>query len=153
MYFRRVGFPLCFRHISIKTSIKWTLKKVALILTRVLDFPISDSCFFLFVLFLWREGFCILLSIICLNCACTQLFLPTKIYLVKAMLFSVLMHGWDSWAMKKAEHSRVDAFELWCWRRFLRVPWTARISSQSILKEISPGTDIEAECPVFGHLM
>ena len=152
MCLSRVGFPLCFRHINIKTSIKWTLKKVALILTRVLDFPTSDSCFFFFF-FLRMDSFCILLSIICPNCACTQLFFPIKVHLVKTMVFSVLMHGWDSWGIKKAEHSRTDAFQLWCWRRLLRVPWTARRSSQSILKEISPGTDVEAECPVFGHLM
>ena len=64
--------------------------------------------------------------------------LPTKIHLVKAMVFPVAMHGCESWTLKKAEHRRVDAFELWCWRRLLRVPWTARGSNQSILKEISP---------------
>ena len=65
--------------------------------------------------------------------------LPTKVHLVKAMVFPVVMYGWESWTVKKAEHRRIDAFELWCWRRFLRVPWTARRSNQSILKEISPG--------------
>ena len=64
--------------------------------------------------------------------------LPTKVHLVKAMAFPVVMYGWDSWAVKKAECRRIDAFELWCWRRLLRVPWTARRSNQSILKEISP---------------
>ena len=64
--------------------------------------------------------------------------LPTKVHLVKAMVFPVVMYGCESWTVKKAEHRRIDAFELWCWRRFLRVPWTARRSNQSILKEISP---------------
>jgi len=64
--------------------------------------------------------------------------LPTKVHLVKAMVFPVVMYGCESWTIKKAEHQRIDAFELWCWRRLLRVPWTARISNQSVLKEISP---------------
>ena len=84
--------------------------------------------------------------------------LPTKVHLVKAMVFPVVMCGCESWNMKKAEHQRIDAFELWCWRRLLRVPWTARRSNQSILKEISPeysleGVMAEAEAPIFGHLM
>ena len=65
--------------------------------------------------------------------------LPTKVHLVKAMVFPVVMYGCECWTMKKAERQRIDAFELWCWRRLLRVPWTARRSNQSILKEISPG--------------
>ena len=65
--------------------------------------------------------------------------LPTKVYLVKAMVFPMVMYGCESWTIKKAEHWRIDAFELWCWRRLLRIPWTARRSNQSILKEISPG--------------
>ena len=65
--------------------------------------------------------------------------LPTKVHLVKAMVFPVVMYGYESWTVKKAERQRIDAFELWCWRRLLRVPWTARRSNQSILKEISPG--------------
>ena len=69
--------------------------------------------------------------------------LPTKVRLVKAMVFPVVMYGCESWTVKKAEHRRIDAFELWCWRRLLRVPWTARRSSQSILKEISPGMSLE----------
>ena len=69
--------------------------------------------------------------------------LPTKVYLVKAMVFPVVMYGCESWTVKKAEHRRIDAFELWCWRRLLRIPWTARRSSQSILKEISPGISVE----------
>ena len=69
--------------------------------------------------------------------------LPTKVHLVKAMIFPVVMHGCESWTIKKAEHQRMDAFELWCWRRLLRVPWTARRSNQSILKEISPGYSLE----------
>ena len=69
--------------------------------------------------------------------------LPTKVHLVKAMVFPVVMYGPESWTIKKAEHLRVDAFELWCWRRLLRVPWTARRSNQSILNEISPGCSLE----------
>ena len=69
--------------------------------------------------------------------------LPTKVHLVKAMVFPVVMYGCESWTVKKAEHQRIDAFELWCWRRLLRVPWTARRSNQSILKEISPGISSE----------
>ena len=78
---------------------------------------------------------------------------PTKVHLVKAMVFPVVMYGCESWTVKKAEHQRTDAFELWCWRRFLRVPWTARRSTQSTLKEISPGifgrNDAKAETPVL----
>ena len=72
--------------------------------------------------------------------------LPTNVHLVKAMLFPVVMYGCESWTVKKAERRRIDAFELWCWRRLLRVPWTARRSNQSILKEISPGISLEAWC-------
>ena len=84
--------------------------------------------------------------------------LPTKVGLVKAMVFPVVMYGCESWAVKKAEHRRIDAFELWCWRRLLRVPWTSRRSNQSILKEISPGTSLEGKMlklklQYFGHLM
>ena len=84
--------------------------------------------------------------------------LPTKVHLVKAMVFPVVMYGCDSWTIKKAEHRRVDAFELWCWRRLLRVPWAARRSNQSILKEISPGCSLEGlmlklKLQYFGHLM
>ena len=84
--------------------------------------------------------------------------LPTKICLVKAMGFPVVMYGCESWTVKKAEHHRIDAFELWCWRRLLRVPWTARSSNQSILKEISPGCSLEGlmvklKLQYFGHLM
>ena len=80
--------------------------------------------------------------------------LPTKVCLVKAMVFPVVMYGCESWTVKKAERQRIDAFELWCWRRLLRVPWTARRSNQSILKKISPGciiqrTDAEAEIPIL----
>ena len=69
--------------------------------------------------------------------------LPTKVHLVKAMVFPVVMYGPESWTVKKAERRRIDAFELWCWRRLLRVPWTARRSNQSIMKEISPGCSLE----------
>ena len=84
--------------------------------------------------------------------------LPTKVRLVKAMVFPVVMYGCESWTVKKAEHRRIDAFELWCWRRLLRVPWTARRSNQSILKEISPGCSLEGlmlrlKLQYFGHLM
>ena len=72
--------------------------------------------------------------------------LPTRVRLVKAMVFPVVMYGCESWTIKKAEHQRIDAFELWCWRRLLRVPWTARRSNQSILKEISPGCSLEDWC-------
>ena len=73
----------------------------------------------------------------------TDITLPTKVHLVKAMVFPVVMYGCEIWTIKKAEHRRIDAFELWCWRRLLRVPWTARRSNQSILKEISPGCSLE----------
>ena len=83
--------------------------------------------------------------------------LPAKVRLVKAMVFPVVMYGFESWTVKKAEHRRIDAFELWCWRRFLRVPWTARRSNQSILKETSPGCSLERLMLRlklhFGHLM
>ena len=84
--------------------------------------------------------------------------LPTKAHLVKAMVFPVVMYGCESWTIKKAEHPRIDAFELWCWRRLLSVPWTARRSIQSILKEISPGCSLEGltlklKLQYFGHLM
>ena len=84
--------------------------------------------------------------------------LPTKVHLVKATFFSVVMYGCESWTIKKAEHQRIDAFELWCWRRLLRVPWTARRSNQSLLKEISPGCSLEGlmlklKLQYFGHLM
>ena len=84
--------------------------------------------------------------------------LPTKVYLVKAMVFPVVMYGCENWTLKKAEFQRIDAFELWCWRRLLRVPWTARKSNQSILKEISPEISLEGmmlklKLQYFGHLM
>ena len=84
--------------------------------------------------------------------------LPTKVCLVKAMVFPVVMYGCESWTIKKAEHRKIDAFELWCWRRLLEVPWTARRSNQSILKEISPGCSLEGlmlklKLQYFGHLM
>ena len=75
--------------------------------------------------------------------------LPTKVHLVKAMVFPVVMCGCESWTINKAEHERIDAFELWCWRRLLRVPWTARRSNQSILKEISPEYSFEDETPIL----
>ena len=84
--------------------------------------------------------------------------LPTKVHLLKAMVFSVVMYGCESWTMKMAERRRIDAFELWCWGRLLRVPWTPRRSNQSILKEISPGCSLEGlmlklKFQYFGHLM
>ena len=88
----------------------------------------------------------------------TDITLPTKIYLVKAMVFPVVMYGCERWTVKKAECRRIDAFELWCWIRLLRVPWTARRSNQSILKVISPGCSLEGlmlklKLQYFGHLM
>ena len=84
--------------------------------------------------------------------------LPTKVHLVKAMVFPVVIYVYESWTVKKAERPRIDAFELWCWRKLLRVPWTARRSNQSILKEISPGISLEGmmlklKLQYFGHLM
>ena len=84
--------------------------------------------------------------------------MPTKVCIVKAMVFPVVMYGCESWTIKKAEHGRIDAFELWCWRRLLRVPWTAKRSNQSILKEISPkysleGLMLKLKLQYFGHLM
>ena len=84
--------------------------------------------------------------------------LPSKVRLVKAMIFPEVMYGYESWTKEKAEHQRIDAFELWCWRRLLRAPWTAKRSNQSILKEISPGCSFEGlmmrlKLQYFGHLM
>ena len=84
--------------------------------------------------------------------------MPTKVHLVKAMAFPVVMNGYDSWTIKKAECQRIDAFKLWCWRKLLRVPWTARRSNQSILKEISPeysleGLMLKLKLQYFGHLI
>ena len=89
---------------------------------------------------------------------CRDITLPTKVHLAKAMVFPVVMYGYESWTVKKAEHWRIDAFELWCWRGLLRDPWTARRSNQSILKEISPGCSLEGmmlklKFQYFGHLM
>ena len=87
-----------------------------------------------------------------------DIILPTKVHLVKVMVFPVVMYGCERWTIKKAERRRINAFELWCWRRLLRVPWTARRSTQSILKEISPGCSLEGlmlklKLQYFGHLM
>ena len=87
-----------------------------------------------------------------------EMALPTKVHLVKAMVFPVVMYGYESWTIKKAEHQRIDAFKLWCWRRLLRVPWTAWRSNQSILKETSPeysleGLMLKLKLQYFGHLM
>ena len=84
--------------------------------------------------------------------------LPTKVHLVKAMVFLVVMYGCESWTVRKAQHRKIDTFELWCWRRLLRLPWTARRSNQSILKEINPGCSLEGlmlklKLQYFGHLM
>ena len=89
---------------------------------------------------------------------CRDITLPTNVHLVKAMVFPVVVYGCESWTIKKAERRRIDAFESWCWRRLLRVPWTARRSNQSILKEISPEYSLEAlmlrlKLQYFGHLM
>ena len=93
-----------------------------------------------------------------LNSILKGITLPTKVHLVKAMVFQVVMYGCESWTTKKAERQRIDAFELWCWRRLLRVPWTARRSNQSVLKEISPEYSLEklmlkVKLQYFGHLM
>ena len=90
--------------------------------------------------------------------SCIYFYMPTKVRLVKAIVFPVVMYGCESWTVKKAERRRIDAFVLWCWRRLLRVPWTARRSNQSILKEISPGVSLEGmmlklKLQCFGHLM
>ena len=105
-------------------------------------------------LLLWRKVMTNLDSIL----KSRDITLPTKVRLVKAMVFPVVMDGCENWTIKKAEHWRIDAFELWCWRRLLRVPWTARISNQSILKEISPECSLEGlmlklKLQYFGHLM
>ena len=105
-------------------------------------------------LFLGRKALTILDSIL----KSRDITLPTKVHLVKALVFPVVMYGCESWNVKKAEHRRTDAFELWCWRRLLRVPWTARRSNQSILKEIIPGCSLEGlmlklRLQYFGHLM
>ena len=89
---------------------------------------------------------------------CRDITLPTKVHLVKAMVFTVIVYGCESWTIKKAECQRIDAFELWCWRRLLRVPWTAKRSKWSILKEISPeysleGLMLKLKLQYFGHLM
>ena len=102
----------------------------------------------------WKESYDQLDSIL----KSRDITLPTKVRLVKAMVFPVVMHGRESWTIKKAECQRIDAFELWCWRRLLRVPWTGRRSNQSILKEISPGCSLEGlllklKLQYFGHLM
>ena len=102
----------------------------------------------------WKESYDNLDSIL----KSRDITLPTKVYLVKAMFFSVVMYGCESWAIKKAECGRIDAFELWCWRRLLRVPWTTRRSNLSILKEISPGCSLEGlmlklKLQYLGHLM
>ena len=87
-----------------------------------------------------------------------DIMLPTKVHLVKAVVFPAVMYGSENWTVKKAECQRIDAFELWCWRRLLRVPWTARRSNQSILKELNPGISLEGmmlklKLQYFGHLM
>ena len=103
----------------------------------------------------WKESYDHLYSIL----KSRDITLPTKVRLVKAVVFPVVVYGCESWTVKKAECRRIDAFELWCWRRLLRVPWTARRSNQSILKEISPGISLEGmmmlklKLQYFGHLM
>ena len=102
----------------------------------------------------WKKSYTNLDSI----CKSRDITLPTKVHLVKAMIFPVVMYGCESWTVKKAECRRIDAFELWCWRRLLRVPWTARRSNQSMLKEISPGISLEGmmlklKLQYFRHLI
>ena len=96
--------------------------------------------------------------VICNEPKSRDITLPTMVHPVKAMVFPVVMYGYESWTVEKAEHRRIDAFELWCWRRLLRVPWTARRSNQSILKKIRPGISLEGmmlklKLQYFGHLM
>ena len=103
-------------------------------------------------LLLWRKAMAILLSIL----KSRDITLPTKVHLVKAMVFPLFTYGCESWTLKKAEGRRIDAFELWCWRRLLRVPWTARRFNKSILKEVSPGCSLEGpmlKLQYFGHMM
>ena len=105
----------------------------------------------------WRLSQLVIQALFCILKS-RDITLPTKIPLVKAVVFPVVMYGCESWTVKKAEHRRIDAFELWCWRRLLRVPWTARRSNQSILKEISPGISLEGmmlklKLQYFGYLM
>ena len=103
-------------------------------------------------LFLRREAMTNLNSVL----KSRDIILPTKIHIVKAMVFPVVMYGYESWTIKKAEHQRIDAFELWCWRRLLRGPWTAQRSNQSNLKEINPEYSLEGlmlKLQYFGHLM
>ena len=105
-------------------------------------------------LLLWRKVMTNLESLL----KSRDITLPTKVHLVKAMVFPIVMYGYKSWTIKKAERRRIDAFELWCWRRLLRVPWTARRSNQSILKAISPecslqGLMLKLKLQYFGHLM
>ena len=105
-------------------------------------------------LLLWRKAMTNLDSIL----KSRDMTLPTKVHLVKAMIFPVVMYGCDRWTIKKADHQRLDAFELWCWRRLFRVPWTSRRSNQSILKEISAeysleGLMLKLKFQYFGHLM
>ena len=102
----------------------------------------------------WKESYTNLDSIL----KSRDITLPIKVHLVKAMVFPVVMYGCESWTVKKAKHRRIDAFELWCWRRLLRIPWTAGRSNQSILKEIGPGCSLEGlmlklKLQYFGHLM
>ena len=102
----------------------------------------------------WKKSYANLESIL----KSRDITLPTKVHLVKAMAFPVVMNGCESWTVKKAERRRIDAFQVWCWRRLLRVPWTSRRSTQSILKEISPGISLEGmmlklKLQYFGHLM
>ena len=106
------------------------------------------------MLALWRESYDQIDGVL----KSRDITLPTKVCLVKAMVFPVVMYGCESWTIKKTEHQRIDAFELWCWRRLLRVPWTAWRSNQSILKEVSPGCSLEGlmlklKLQYFGHLM
>ena len=131
---------------------------------------VADVCFFLFGSKITVDGDCSHENKRCLLLGRTvmtnldsilksrDITLPTKVHLVKAMVFPVVMYRCESWTVKKGERRRIDAFELWCWRRLLRVPWTARRSNQSILKEISPGCSLEGmmlklKLQYFGHLM
>ena len=143
--------------VTVSTVISWLVNLMKLMETKIRSdskslrvIPISAS----FPSGMWCWFSCIILEI----SGCRDITLSTKVHIVKAMVFPVVMYGCESWTVRKAERQEIDAFELWCWRRLLRVPWTARRSSQSILKEISPeysleGLNLKLKLQYLGHLM